>query len=103
MLDNGENGMVCSYNLVTREVNLVLHNLAFPNGIVFHPKTGMVYVAELGRGRILQVNVNNKHKKYKYGEATVLAHNLPLLPDNMALVGDDELWVAGISLRSGED
>lgn len=99
LLDLGANGLLCKFDFENGKVSIIAKNIAFANGIVLHPTKRILFVSELSRARILTVNIDTKSNKY--GKTTVFAENLPLLPDNIAIVGD-ELWAAGVNLRVGD-
>jgi hypothetical protein len=98
LLDLGQNGLLCKVDLSSGDISIVTKNIGFANGLVIHPTERTLFVSESTRFRILRIDIDSK-KKSSYGKSTIFADNIPLFPDNLAIIGDDELWTAGVNLR----
>ena len=72
------------------EVQVLLHNLFFSNGVAVSPDNSFLLLAETGRRRILKVHLSSE----RYGQAEIFAENLPGLPDNISVGSDSLFWVA---------
>lgn len=97
IMENGNDGFVGYYDLQSRKAFILSANLALPNGLIQHPtRPNTILVSELGRARILSINTDPRSAQF--GKHTIFADNLPLLPDNLATIGD-EIWVAGTNIR----
>jgi sugar lactone lactonase YvrE len=67
-------------------VDVLLEDLQFANGVVLTPDQSAVIVAETGSYRLTRLSLT--------GSRTVLADNLPGSPDNLAIAPDGTIWVA---------
>jgi len=54
LLEMGQSGMVCAYDMSTKQIDIVAKDIAFANGVVFDPKKQVLYVSELTRARIIR-------------------------------------------------
>ncbi len=65
-------------------IEVIVSGLNYPNGVEIDPKTGLVYVSELGAGKILEINPDTK--KYKYIAENILnANGISFGPDYKTL------------------
>lgn len=72
------------------QAEVVVGGLYYANGLVLDEKAGALYLAELGKDRVLRFRVDVATGKVD-GQTTLLA--IPL-PDNLEMDGQGRLWVA---------
>ncbi|KAK8655226.1 hypothetical protein V6N13_107814 [Hibiscus sabdariffa] len=91
--ENG--GRLIKYNPHTKETNVLMTNLQFPNGVSLSKDGSFLVVCEGCSGRLLKYWLKGK----KAGTSEVFAI-LPGFPDNIRTNKDGEFWVAIHSRRS---
>lgn len=97
ILSYDKTGRLLKYNPQTKQVTVLVHNLAFPNGVALIGNNGeSLLVAETTSGRILRVGLENGSKP---GSTEVLTE-LPGFPDNIKVNSKGEYWV-GLYAKSG--
>lgn len=72
------------------EVQILLDNLQFANGVALADDESFVVVAETGAARILRVWLIGS----KAGQAEVFVDDLPGMPDNLSTGTEGRIWVA---------
>ena len=95
MLTRDATGRLLSYNTRTKEVKVLLRDLAFPNGVAMEENGEFLLVTETTNRRVLRYWL----KGAKKGKAEVFAE-LYGSPDNIKRTKKGEYWVA---LGSGSD
>ncbi|XP_056326669.1 adipocyte plasma membrane-associated protein [Danio aesculapii] len=88
-------GRVLEYDTETKEVNVMMENLRFPNGIQLFPDEESVLVAETTMARIKRVHVSGLNK----GGMDTFIENLPGFPDNIRRSSSGGYWVAMSAVR----
>ncbi|KVI03460.1 protein STRICTOSIDINE SYNTHASE-LIKE 10-like [Cynara cardunculus var. scolymus] len=94
VLTNDKTGSLMKYDLESKEVVVLLHNLTFPNGVALSQDGNFLLVAETTNCRILRYWL----KTAKAGTLEVFA-DLPGFPDNIKRNQNGEFWVAMYSRR----
>ncbi|KAI3667269.1 hypothetical protein L6452_42319 [Arctium lappa] len=94
VLTNDKTGSLIKYDLDSKEVVILLHNLTFPNGVALSQDGNFLLVAETTNCRILRYWL----KTTKVGTLEVFA-DLPGFPDNIKRNQNGEFWVAMYSRR----
>ena len=72
------------------EVQVVLDQLEFANGVALADDESFVAVAETGAARVLRVWLTGPHA----GQVEVLVDDLPGMPDNLSTGTEGRIWVA---------
>jgi sugar lactone lactonase YvrE len=72
------------------EVQIVLDQLEFANGVALADDESFVAVAETGAARVLRVWLTGPHA----GQSEVLVDDLPGMPDNLSTGTEGRIWVA---------
>ena len=90
LLEHGPNGRLLQYNVVTKQVRVLLSGLHFANGVAVGPGDAYVLVNETGEYRVLRYWLKGE----KAGTHDVFIDNLPGFPDNITFNGRDRFWVA---------
>ena len=89
MLEHDPNGRLYRYDPATEELDLVLDQLAFPNGLAVDPEGRFLLLAETGHYRIQKIWLGD-------GDDTrveTILDNLPGFPDNLSRGQDGRYWV----------
>ncbi|KAJ0809017.1 putative strictosidine synthase transcription factor WD40-like family [Helianthus annuus] len=89
-----QKGSLLKYDLESKEVTVVLHNLTFPNGVALSKDGNFLLVAETTNCRILRFWL----KTPKAGTLEVFA-DLPGYPDNIKINENGDFWVAMYSRK----
>ncbi|KAF5821257.1 putative strictosidine synthase transcription factor WD40-like family [Helianthus annuus] len=89
-----QKGSLLKYDLESKEVTVVLHNLTFPNGVALSKDGNFLLVTETTNCRILRFWL----KTPKAGTLEVFA-DLPGYPDNIKINENGEFWVAMYSRK----
>jgi len=90
LLEHGPNGRLLQYNVVTKQVRVLLSGLHFANGVAVGPDDAYVLVNETGKYRILRYWL----KGPQAGTHDVFIDNLPGFPDNVTYNNRGLFWVA---------
>lgn len=95
ILEQSATGRVLAYDPATTRTRVVVHGLAFANGIVLSADGRSLFVAETGRYRIWKVASDVRDLDVRSGsqQASVLLDNLPGYPDNLMRGLDGRIWV----------
>ncbi|GMI89038.1 strictosidine synthase-like 3 [Hibiscus trionum] len=88
-------GRLIKYNPQTKETNVLMTNLQFPNGVSLSKDGSFLVVCDACSGRLLKYWLKGK----KAGTSEVFAV-LPGFPDNIRTNKDGEFWVAIHTRRS---
>ncbi|KAK1428899.1 hypothetical protein QVD17_17739 [Tagetes erecta] len=94
VLSGEKTGSLLKYNIESKEVTVVLHNLTFPNGVALSKDGSFLLVAETTTCRILRLWL----KTPKAGKLEVFA-DLPGYPDNIKINEKGEFWVGMYSRK----
>ena len=88
-------GRLLQFDLVTRQVKVILDKLNFANGLAMDPNGEYLLIAETGRAAI--------HKHYlngpRQGQTELLTEKLPGLPDNIRANDRGNFFVGVLSPR----
>lgn len=95
LIENKPSGRLFKYDPRTGELELILDELAFANGVAMSADGSFVLVNETHRYRIRRVWVTGD----KAGSSDLFAENLPGFPDNVTRSADGTFWVALIAPR----
>ena len=91
-------GRLIVFDPKTGDMELLLDNLYFANGVAVSPDGDFVVVNETHNNRIMSYWLAGP----KRGTADVFADNLPAFLDNITLAPDGGYWVAGVAPRTDE-
>ncbi|KAD3338603.1 hypothetical protein E3N88_34124 [Mikania micrantha] len=94
VLTGDKTGSLLKYNIGSKEVTVVLHNLTFPNGVALSKDGNFLLVAETTTCRILRLWL----KTPKAGTLEVFTE-LPGYPDNIKINTNGEFWVGMYSRK----
>lgn len=89
ILEHAQDGRLLSFDTTTKQLRVLLDNIAFANGVEISPDEQFALVSELSSARILKYNL----KGNKAGKVEIFAENLPGLPDNIRLSPNGSYWV----------
>ena len=89
LLEHGQDGRVYRYDLLTRDVTLLVSDLHFPNGIELHRDGDSVLIAEFSIARITRYYFAGS----KVGSREVFSDSLIGLPDNIQRARGTGYWV----------
>jgi len=95
LLEHGGHGRLLRRN-PDGQVEVLLTDLQFANGVALAPDESFVLVAETGAYRIRRLWLTGEHA----GHDEILIDNLPGFPDNICLAPDGVFWVALPSERN---
>ncbi|XP_076893675.1 protein STRICTOSIDINE SYNTHASE-LIKE 10-like [Bidens hawaiensis] len=95
VLTGDKTGRLLKYNLETKEVAVVLHNLMFPNGVALSKDGNFLLVVETASCRVLRLWL----KTPKAGTLEVFT-DLPGYPDNIKITENGEFWVGMYSRKA---
>ncbi|KAF4374467.1 hypothetical protein F8388_016018 [Cannabis sativa] len=88
-LSGDRTGRLLKYNILNKEVTVLLKDLAFANGVALSKDRSFLLVAETTRTRVLRLWLNGPNA----GNVDVFAE-LPGCPDNIRMNHKGEFWVA---------
>ena len=91
-------GSIWSFNLQTQELDLVLDNLYFPNGLELTQNDEYLLINETPMYRIIKYGLKGQQK----GKLEVFADNLPGFPDGLDAADGGDFWVSLVSPRKWE-
>ena len=89
ILNGDKTGRFMKYNKSTKQVTVLLRDLAFANGVALSKDRSFVLVAESGTCRILRYWIKGENA----GKVETFA-DLPGYPDNIRRNSKGEFWVA---------
>lgn len=89
-------GRVIRYNIYTRETEVLMRNLHFPNGVQVSHDGKSLLVCEISNRRILRYFLKGKKK----GQTEIFADVLPAEPDNIRPSSSGGYWVGLTSARN---
>lgn len=87
-------GRVFRFNERTKELELLIKNLVFPNGIQLNPEKNSLVIAEHGMARLIEYFLSGLKK----GQYKTLV-NLPGFPDNIRISNHNTLFVGFAASR----
>ncbi|WP_336367414.1 SMP-30/gluconolactonase/LRE family protein [Marinobacter sp. C2H3] len=96
LLETRPHGRFLRYSPRTGQVEKLIGNLYFANGVAVSPDGSFALVNETWKYRILRYWI----KGPKAGRTEVFADNLPGFPDNLSIDGQGRVWVAFPTLRN---
>jgi sugar lactone lactonase YvrE len=96
ILEARPNGRLLAFDLLTRDVEVVLDDLYFANGVAVAADESFVLVAETTRYQITRKWLQGE----RAGEREILVDNLPGSPDGISLSPAGDLLIAFYSPRS---
>lgn len=94
-LEHGANGRLLQYNVVTKELRVLLKDLHFANGVAVGPDDEYVLVNETAEYRVRRYWLKGE----KTGTSDIFIDNLPGFPDNISFNGRDRFWLALYGVR----
>ena len=89
LLNGDKTGRLLKYNKSTKEVTVLLRDLAFPNGVALSKDGSFLLVAETTTSRILRLWLHGPNA----GQVDTFAV-LPGFPDNVRRNSEGHFWVA---------
>ena len=95
IIEHTANGRLLSYNLATKETNLLLDNLYFANGVALNDNEDFVLVNETSAHRITRFWLKGE----KRGTSDTFLDNLPFYPDGISNGENGIFWIAMQSPR----
>lgn len=95
-LESRANGRLFSYDLETRQTELLLDGLYFPNGLALSNDQSYLVFAETTAFRITRYVIKGEKKGKKY----IVVKDLPGAPDNVKFNEEGLLWAAFPSWKS---
>ncbi|XP_074673532.1 adipocyte plasma membrane-associated protein isoform X3 [Strix aluco] len=95
IMEATDDGRLLEYDMVTKEVKVLMVGLRFPNGVQLSPAEDFVLVQETTMARIRRYYVSGLMK----GGADMFVENMPGLPDNIRLSSSGGYWVAMSAVR----
>uniref|UniRef100_A0A7M5XF73 Strictosidine synthase conserved region domain-containing protein n=1 Tax=Clytia hemisphaerica TaxID=252671 RepID=A0A7M5XF73_9CNID len=95
ILEGGGQGRLISYDIETKQSEVLMDGLFFPNGIALSPDEEFVVVCETTASRIMRLFLKGSRK----GIYDLFSDNLPGAPDNIRPSKDGGYWVALPSIR----
>ena len=100
-LESKPDGRVFKLNLKSGQVEVVLDNLRFPNGIQIHPDRKSFVVSECSMARIIRYYFDGPKK----GQREIFAENLPGFPDNIRIssMNNNKFYVGLASIRHSKE
>jgi sugar lactone lactonase YvrE len=96
LLESQPHGRLLSYDLATGQIELLLKDLYFANGVALSQQEDFVLVNETYRYRIVRYWL----KGPKAGTHDIFVDNLPGLPDNISSNGEGKFWLALFTVRN---
>ncbi|NXA39325.1 APMAP protein, partial [Eudromia elegans] len=94
VMEGTDDGLL-EYDMVTKEVKVLMVGLQFPNGVQLSPAEDFVLVQETTMARIRRYYVSGLMK----GGADIFVENMPGFPDNIRLSSSGGYWVAMSTIR----
>ncbi|XP_074720292.1 adipocyte plasma membrane-associated protein isoform X4 [Strix uralensis] len=95
IMEATDDGRLLEYDMVTKEVKVLMVGLRFPNGVQLSLAEDFVLVQETTMARIRRYYVSGLMK----GGADMFVENMPGLPDNIRLSSSGGYWVAMSAVR----
>ncbi|KAG8444066.1 hypothetical protein GDO86_009306, partial [Hymenochirus boettgeri] len=95
VMEATDDGRLLEYDIVTKEVKVLMDGLRFPNGVQLSPAEDFLLVAETTMARIRRYYVSGLTK----GGADMFVENMPGFPDNIRLSSSGGYWVAMSAVR----
>ena len=89
IMEHGGHGRVFAYNPMTGDVDILLQNLNYANGVAISADGSFLLVTETGHYRVLKHWLSGAHK----GSTEILLENLPGFPDNLKRGVNDRFWL----------
>lgn len=96
VMEHGGHGRVFSFNPSSREVQILLRDLNYANGVAVSRDGSFLLVAEMGHYRILKHWLSGDKK----GSTEVLLDNLPGFPDNIKSGFNGRFWIGFAAPRN---
>ncbi|OIV98359.1 hypothetical protein TanjilG_16686 [Lupinus angustifolius] len=94
VLEARPHGQLLKYNPTSNEIDIVLDNLAFANGVALSKDEDYLVICESWKFRCLRYWL----KGVKKGTTDIFIENLPGGPDNINLAPDGSFWIALIQV-----
>jgi sugar lactone lactonase YvrE len=91
ILEAKPHGRLLAYDPISKTTRIVLDDLYFANGLALSAEEDYLLIAETPRYRILRLWL----KGPLANTVEPFADNLPLLPDNLFMDQEGEVWVGG--------
>lgn len=96
IMDQDSTGRLFAYDPHKKQLNILLDNLYFANGVVLSHDEESIFVVELTRFRIRKFYLKGE----KSGTDEIFIENLPCIPDNISNNGKGTIYVGCYSMRS---
>uniref|UniRef100_A0A1S3XF96 Protein STRICTOSIDINE SYNTHASE-LIKE 4-like n=1 Tax=Nicotiana tabacum TaxID=4097 RepID=A0A1S3XF96_TOBAC len=90
VLEAKPHGQLLKYNPSLNKTSVILHNLAFANGVALSAEQDYLIVCETWKFRCLKYWLKEEIK----GQTEIFVDNLTAAPDNIKLAPDGSFWIA---------
>lgn len=90
VLEAKPHGQLLKYNPSLNKTSVILHDLAFANGVALSADQDYLIVCETWKFRCLKYWLKEEIK----GQTEIFVDNLTALPDNIKLAPDGSFWIA---------
>jgi sugar lactone lactonase YvrE len=97
--EGSQTGRLLRFDPATQDVEIMISDLFFANGVTLGPNEDYVLVNETGLGRVHRLWLRGE----RAGQQDLFIDELPGTPDNIRFDGVDTFWIAMPSLRASLD
>ena len=96
ILEHGGHGRVFAFSPSTGDVDILLENLNYANGVAISADGSFLLISETGHYRVLKYWLAGDRK----GSAEILLENLPGFPDNLRSGANGRFWLGLVAPRN---
>ena len=97
--EGSQTGRLLRFDPATQDIQIMISDLFFANGVTLGPNDDYVLVNETGLGRVHRLWLRGE----RAGQQELFIDELPGTPDNIRFDGVDTFWIAMPSLRASLD
>ncbi|CAN6463890.1 unnamed protein product [Victoria cruziana] len=94
LLEGRPHGRLLSFDPVTKNTQVLMEDLYFPNGVAVSPAGDFLVFCETPVARCQKYYIEGEKK----GTSEMFIENLPGLPDNIRYDGDGHFWIAMVAV-----